>query len=437
MKNTHTLLIAFFALSVSFATARIISPDGSGYTSVSAHPVFSSAYSASNLFDQFLTINEDPGSGSDSGRAWASANSATSAVVEFELDSVQDVAAFAYAQRQFGSGNSTDKFGSVNIWVSETTPFSSFTAPATGPQVSNLSLSTNITDTFKLYALPSIQRGRYFRFEFTNPITATGIPGGTELRLVSELSQVSTNGIISPTGTLYTNVQANSSVNGNYTPDNLFDQTLAVGDDPGNGSDSGRSWAIGSTSVGTVSFQLDRVYDVGALIYAQRQFNDSDQNDKADTVEIWSSDSAPITAEPARSADASLTLNVNVTDTFLSYPFSAPISGRYFFLKFATSGFGLIGGSELRLAPSVVSVSPPVITNLVKRDFAVDLTMEIPPGSFKLQYSYDLLPNSWSDVPGGTFGSELTTIDFRDTHAGNVYPTNGKVFYRLKNLSPQ
>ncbi|XAL99127.1 PEP-CTERM sorting domain-containing protein [Phycisphaeraceae bacterium D3-23] len=181
--------------------------------------------------------------------------------------------------------------------------------------------------------------------------------------------------IISPDGTLYTITDQTPPINANYAADNLFDQALEIGDDPGNGDDEGRSWGtlssdgangtigdgIGRSDV--VAFELDQVYLIDALIYAQRQFNDDPDRDKNASVSIWASETTAFTtADPGTAADI-VDLVLDVTDdTFLFYALPTTISGRYFRLEFEDSPTNMrfdefgnpipsadsTGGSELR-----------------------------------------------------------------------------------------
>ncbi|MDP0491729.1 MAG: hypothetical protein Q7Q71_11830 [Verrucomicrobiota bacterium JB023] len=439
MNPSRTLLTAL-AFATQLLPGRIISPDGSAYTNVTANSVLRSEYDVENLFDQYLTVNQDPGSGNDSGRAWATNASVSTPIVSFELDAVYDVDALAYAQRQYLDYNENDKCTSVNIWVSETTPFSSASAPATTPQVSNLLLQTDVTDLFKLYRFPSSVRGRYFLLEFNRGPSAGGIGGGTELRLVTSLpDEVSgTPEVISPDGSLYTNLQANSSLNAQYGVENLFDQELTVGDDATSGtSDSGSAWAIAESDgeEGWVSFELDRSYQITALHYAQRQFSFYNFDDKARTLEIWSSSNVPITEQPSRAADRTLTLNENSTDLYLEYTLDSPITGRYFFLRFSTPNpDGHLGGAELRLVgyPAAL-VGAPRISSVHKGDDAIDLELDVPyPGLYRVQFTHDLSSPSWTDLHDDDVEAQFPIINLQDTLSDNLNPVGGKVFYRIQ-----
>ncbi|MFI4861427.1 MAG: PEP-CTERM sorting domain-containing protein [Phycisphaerales bacterium JB063] len=189
------------------------------------------------------------------------------------------------------------------------------------------------------------------------------------------LTMSATGDIISPDGSLYTITDQTPPINSNYTADNLFDQILEIGDNPGDGDDEGRSWGTLSSdgANGTVGdgigrsdvvvFELDQVYTIDALIYAQRQFNDDPDRDKNISVSIWASETTPFTiADPGTAADI-VDLLLDVTDdTFLFYALPTEITGRYFRLQFEDSPTNMrfdefgnpipsadsTGGSELR-----------------------------------------------------------------------------------------
>ncbi|YCM43221.1 discoidin domain-containing protein [Verrucomicrobiaceae bacterium 227] len=174
-------MIAVTAFSSSL-NAAIISTDGSLYTGITVNSEYSAAYTADNLFDQTLSIGDNPGTGDDSNRAWSVVADQGNAIIEFELDAVYTIDALIYSQRQFNSNDTRDKSESVSIWASSTTPFTTGT-PTVAADIVNLSLNTNVTDTFTSYSLPSNLTGRYFRLEFEALASSEdSYIGGTELR---------------------------------------------------------------------------------------------------------------------------------------------------------------------------------------------------------------------------------------------------------------
>ncbi|BDS07179.1 hypothetical protein NT6N_22190 [Oceaniferula spumae] len=166
--------------------------------------------------------------------------------------------------------------------------------------------------------------------------------------------------IISPDGSLYTSVTGSPGVNPNFTVDKLFDQTIAIGGDPGSGADEGRSWAAANGTAPNgprLEFELDKSYTITNLVYAQRQFNTNQNRDKNTTARIWASTTTPFTSlnTPAGPADATVSLNfTTASDIFTDYKLATPIDGRYFYIEFdeaPNSGNNdVTGGAELRLA---------------------------------------------------------------------------------------
>ncbi|BDS06567.1 hypothetical protein NT6N_16070 [Oceaniferula spumae] len=187
----------------------------------------------------------------------------------------------------------------------------------------------------------------------TNPflITACGIVS---------LIMPATAAIISQDGSLYTSVSGSpGAAGGDFGADNLFDQNLNIGDDPGSDADSGRSWAANATNP-VVEFELDQVYIITDLVYGQRQFGNNQDRDKHTTANIWASETTAFTlTPPAGPADASIALNFTTAgDTFTNYNLSAPITGRYFYIQFIeapnSGNTDPTGGSELRFQGDAV-----------------------------------------------------------------------------------
>lgn len=426
-------LISLLAVLALPAAAEIISPDGSLYTNVQSQAAFAN-FPANNLFDQNLAINDDPGSGSDSGRSWAQQNTSSPAVVSFQLDQAYDISGFVYAQREFNSNSSSDKSPSVDIWVSDTTPFGN-TVPTTLPFYNDIPLDVFSRDIFKLYRFRFPVSARYFCFAFAN--TANGAVGGAELRLTTN-----TDPLISQDGSRYTNISANSEFSSSFRAANLFDQNLNIGDDPGSGSDANRSWAVRSTSfTAVIAFELDQVYDISALVYAQRQFNQN-STDKMGAVRIWASETTPFTtANPGTPATVPyFDLFTNIFDSFVSYDLEQNIRGRYFRMEFQQahgSSLDAPGGSELRFRGSPAPSPDPTVTSIsyLTATDQISLTYNIPTaGQYQLERSTTLAPNSWIRVANGG--------DLRNVQGNGTYtsPTGiaDKAFYRIAPyLAPQ
>ena len=168
--------------------------------------------------------------------------------------------------------------------------------------------------------------------------------------------------ILDPTGAIYTGASASSVFSSNFIAANLFNQDvtgLPLGVQLNNGG-PGTDWAALGTSPAYVAFQLDQVYTLQALFYAQR-VGGSASLDKISQMNIWASQTGPFNplAPPTNAPAASVPITVSSSGIWSSYLLNAPIIGRYFLAEVQqnpTTG-GNIGGSELRLGMVVPSVS--------------------------------------------------------------------------------
>src|SRR6267142_1416002 len=101
-----------------------------------------------------------------------------------------------------------------------------------------------------------------------------------------------------------------------------------------------------------VAFQLDQVYTLQALFYAQR-VGGSASLDKISQMNIWASQTSPFNplAPPTNAPAASVPITVSSSGIWSRYLLNAPLIGRYFLAQMQqnpTTGRN-IGGSELRL----------------------------------------------------------------------------------------
>ncbi len=169
--------------------------------------------------------------------------------------------------------------------------------------------------------------------------------------------------IISPDGSAYTSFTASSELNANYTVDNLFDQNPTVGAqvDTSGASDAGVAYG-GAVNVSPlyVEFQLDSVYLVQSLYYAQRDFQNNHNAgfDKIGTIDLWASTTTPFTAgNPGSSPDATASITNLSDDTYLEYSLSTPVTGQYFLIRLTAApaqGASVFGGTEFRLGGAAV-----------------------------------------------------------------------------------
>ena len=75
--------------------------------------------------------------------------------------------------------------------------------------------------------------------------------------------------ILSPTGAGYLSVTANAQYSSSFGPQNLFNIDV-TGLQSGSSTGSSSDWAVTGTGPGYVEFELDDVYEVASLFYAQR-----------------------------------------------------------------------------------------------------------------------------------------------------------------------
>ncbi|HWQ90706.1 MAG TPA: hypothetical protein VN673_03465, partial [Clostridia bacterium] len=156
--------------------------------------------------------------------------------------------------------------------------------------------------------------------------------------------------VISPAGTAYLSISASAEYSSSFNPRNLFNSDV-TGLAPGTSTDSTKDWAVPGTGPAYLEFELDEVYQVGSLFYAQR-VGGIPAHDKVDLVSIWARTSTPFSpADPGTLPLRTLTITNKQSGIWAEYPLSAPVSGRYFLLKFEQNPIvgGNIGGNELRL----------------------------------------------------------------------------------------
>ena len=368
--------------------------------------------------------------------------------VAFEVDRVYEVSGFVYVQRRFRT-SSSDYASRANIWVSETTPFST-TRPTRAPDISNFQLRTDTFDNFTRYSLPDLTAGRYFYIEFIAANGSGSNPGGAELRLIgSEKVSLVDAPIISPDGSGYLNFATPSELSSKFAASNLFDQNLAINEDPGSGSDSGRAWAVSlTTDLPRVSFSLDQVYDVSDLVYAQRSFRDSTADQNA-TVSIWVDESTPFgTARPTRAPDLQdLPLLRNVLDRFVSYHLPNVLRGQHFHLEFSGSqenNSDRPGGTELRLRGKPLLSARPSIDSIayipgpgpgeLGPPASVRLVVSAPrAGEYVIETDSDL-SGQWTVLFGSQFSGPATQRVISDTTSSAQQP---KQFYGISSVQTE
>lgn len=167
---------------------------------------------------------------------------------------------------------------------------------------------------------------------------------------------------IDPTGAAYTNVSESSRFAATWGATNLFSYDV-TGVLPGDVLGTTGEYAKSGGGTAYVAFEVDNVYDVGSIFYAQR-FG-STTGDNMQRMSVWTSATIPFTAaDPATPPATVFALLPNTgAPKWEEYILTNTIAGKYFLLKLEqTTVTGNPGGNEFRLglAPTipVVAVEP-------------------------------------------------------------------------------
>jgi Concanavalin A-like lectin/glucanases superfamily/Immunoglobulin I-set domain/Immunoglobulin domain len=223
---------------------------------------------------------------------------------------------------------------------------------------------------------------------------------------------------VGPSGLLYTNIAESGEYpdpNNAYTSSNMFDSDL-TGVSLGthlNGAD----WAIQGAGPAFMAFQLDQVYAINSVFYAQRSGSDANA-DKITAISVWTSTTTPFTAaDPGTAPDATTSVTDPSGAILNRYLLSSTVSGQYFLIKFeqnpvADAPNNNIGGNEFRLGTAVTAQAP--------------LTFTAGPGTLTLHWTAGTLQTAtnllgpWNTATGVTSDVAIPTT------------SGGKSFYRLK-----
>lgn len=165
--------------------------------------------------------------------------------------------------------------------------------------------------------------------------------------------------VLDPTGKVYTNVTESSFFAASWKATNLF--TTDMTDKPlGTVMASNPEYAKSGPGDAWVAFQVDKVYDIGALYWAQR--NGTGTGDNMQILSLWTSQNTPFTAEdPGTAPDVVINLVPNSgAPVWLRYLLESAVRGRYFLMHLEqTDVRGNPGGAEMRLglveAPGTVT----------------------------------------------------------------------------------
>jgi Concanavalin A-like lectin/glucanases superfamily/Immunoglobulin I-set domain/Immunoglobulin domain len=173
------------------------------------------------------------------------------------------------------------------------------------------------------------------------------------------ISVIVSNYLVRPlglSGVIYTNISASSQYpNINYAGTNLFDSDL-IGIALGTHL-SGKDWADDGVTFALapayLAFQVDQVYQVNAIFYAQRNVNSGNPTDKITALSLWASETTPFTAaDPGVAPGALISIPEIDAANLHRYILPTTMTGRYFLLKVEQNPTVVnsnIGGNEFRL----------------------------------------------------------------------------------------
>jgi hypothetical protein len=211
---------------------------------------------------------------------------------------------------------------------------------------------------------------------------------------------------IDATGLLYSGISASSEYpDPNYAGTNMFDTDLTG--IPVGTVLSGKDWADDGASAALgpayLAFQMDQVYSVQALFYAQRAGNSGFPVDKITMLSIWANPTNPFAAsDPGTTPDAVISVPEIDAAVLHRYILPATISGKYFLIKVEQNpnvANSNIGGNEFRLGAFVT----PSTLALAKSPAGISLTWT----GGTLQQA-DSLSGPWVPASGITSGVPFT-----------------------------
>jgi hypothetical protein len=223
---------------------------------------------------------------------------------------------------------------------------------------------------------------------------------------------------LNPPGSLYAGIAESGEYpdpNNAYTSTNLFDTDL-TGVSLGTHL-TGNDWAIQGSGPAFLAFQLDQVYSINSVFYAQRSGSDANA-DKITSISVWASTTTPFTAaDPGTAPDATASVTDSAGAILNRYLLSSTLSGQYFLIKFeqnpiADAPNNNIGGNEFRLGTPVTAQAP--------------LTFTTGPGTLTLHWTTGTLQTA-TNLLGTWVTATGVTSDV-------AFPTTGggQAFFRLK-----
>lgn len=185
--------------------------------------------------------------------------------------------------------------------------------------------------------------------------------------ILSFLNRLPAAEIIDPSGANYSEIQSSSEYSPAFSAAQLFNRDV-TGIAPGLSLTPDSDWAISGTGPAYLRFQLDDVYQIASIFYAQRTGAVAGF-DKVNRISIWTSVSNPFSPnDPGSLPKCVMTITNQQSAIWSEYALPEILTGRYFLLKFEQTPIvgGNIGGGEFRFgaapadhsAPALAYVSP-------------------------------------------------------------------------------
>lgn len=247
--------------------------------------------------------------------------------------------------------------------------------------------------------------------------------------------------VIDPTGMIYTNVLNSSQFAAAWGATNLFTQdmsSIAIGQTFG-----GPEYAKSGAGDAWVSFEVDQVYSVGSVYWAQR--NGASTGDNMQLMSIWVSETTPFTtANPGTPASNVIPLEANIgASVWREYILTNIVSGRYFLLHLEqTPGHvtGNPGGNEFRLGLNPPPTPPSIVQQPESKTLYTggSVTFEVTAAGsvpFTYQWYKDGLALQNGDRISGATSSRLKISDLTAGDLGGYYAAVTNTFGGLESDS--
>jgi hypothetical protein len=267
-------------------------------------------------------------------------------------------------------------------------------------------------DTLTIPDTLASQSGNYY-------VVVTNIYGASATSAVVSLTVSNIVALpIGPSGVIYSNISDSSDypAGTQYIGANLFNEDV-TGISTGSIL-TGGEWATDGQAPAFLAFQVDQVYTVGSIFYAQRA-GSNPILDKINTISIWaSSTTAFSTNEPATPPDSVVQITDQNGAQWEEYLLTNQISGQYFEIEIAQNSAtveGNPGGTQFRLGGAFA----PMLTSLSS---ASGLTLSWPVGVAVTLQQAPTVSGPWTSAAGVTNGVAIPSSAL----------TNQQTFYRLQ-----